>query len=126
MADEEAREYSVDCLLMNIDLAALPDDCRHRCSGWSGRSQPNAPPLLKQKPRSNGYGSSSRSCSAANLAGAPNGLDDDQLQLGFEDLHADIARVEAILSINDVKTPRSRTERPSLPAHLPVRTSGST
>src|SRR5258707_8778773 len=46
-------------------------------------------------------------------------LNADELQIGFEALHADIARVEAILSINDVKTPRSRTERPSLPAHLP-------
>src|SRR3984885_11444594 len=46
-------------------------------------------------------------------------LDDDQLQLSFEDLHADIARVEATLPSTTVKTPRSRTDRPSLPAHLP-------
>src|SRR5258706_7851761 len=48
-------------------------------------------------------------------------LDDDQLQLGFEDLTADIARVEATLPSEKGKTPasRSRTDRPSLPAHLP-------
>jgi transposase len=45
--------------------------------------------------------------------------DDDQLQFGFEDLHADIARVEATLPSTTVKTPRSRPDRPSLPAHLP-------
>src|SRR6267154_4708591 len=46
-------------------------------------------------------------------------LDDDQLHLGFEDLNADIARVEATLPLTTVKTPRSRPDRPSLPAHLP-------
>src|SRR5882672_5631645 len=46
-------------------------------------------------------------------------LDDDQLQLGFEDLNADIARVEATLLLTTVKTPRSRNGRQSLPAHLP-------
>src|SRR5438876_4687416 len=46
-------------------------------------------------------------------------LDHDQLQFGFEDLHADIARVEATLPSRTVKTPRSRPDRPSLPAHLP-------
>jgi len=35
-------------------------------------------------------------------------LDDDQLQFGFEDLHADIARVEATLPSTTVKMPRSR------------------
>src|ERR1700731_3751907 len=39
-------------------------------------------------------------------------LDDDQLRFGFEDLHADIARVEATLPSATVKTPRSRPDRP--------------
>ena len=39
-------------------------------------------------------------------------LDDDQLQLGFEDLDADIARVEATLPPAAVKTPHSRSRRP--------------
>ena len=47
-------------------------------------------------------------------------LDDDQLQLGFEDLGADIARVEARLpTATAAKRPKSQDERPSLPAHLP-------
>ena len=46
-------------------------------------------------------------------------LDDDQLQFGFEDLYADIARVEATLPSATVKTARSRPDRSSLPAHLP-------
>src|SRR5258707_1856385 len=48
-------------------------------------------------------------------------LDADQLQLGFEDLGADIARAEATLPPGAAKSPkaRSQTDRPSLPAHLP-------
>jgi hypothetical protein len=41
------------------------------------------------------------------------------LRFGFDDLHAEIARVEATLPSTTVKTPRSRPDRPSLPAHLP-------
>lgn len=49
-------------------------------------------------------------------------LDDDQMQLAFEDLSADIARVEAKLPVESpaktsVREPRG--ERPSLAAHLP-------
>ena len=49
-------------------------------------------------------------------------LDDDQLQLGFEDLNADIARAEARLPPGSVaKTPGRgpQADRASLPAHLP-------
>src|SRR5437764_12741663 len=47
-------------------------------------------------------------------------LDDDQLQLGFEDLGVDIARSEATLPPGAAKpsSARSQTDRPSLPAHL--------
>ncbi len=47
-------------------------------------------------------------------------LDDDQLQLDFEDLNADLARTEARLPISSAKgeTPKA-SERPSVPAHLP-------
>jgi transposase len=38
-------------------------------------------------------------------------LDDDQLQLGFEDLNADIARVEATLPPAVAKAPRLRPDR---------------
>ncbi|WP_245284971.1 IS66 family transposase, partial [Bradyrhizobium sp. th.b2] len=46
-------------------------------------------------------------------------LDDDQLQLGFKDISADLARAEAILPPARTKTARTQEERPSLPAHLP-------
>ena len=48
-------------------------------------------------------------------------LDDHQMQLGFEDLDADIARVEATLPSEEGQdtTHRSQSDRPSLPAHLP-------
>lgn len=47
-------------------------------------------------------------------------LDDDQLQLGLDDLNTDLARVEASLPPPPVgtKTPNAKCERPSLPAHL--------
>jgi transposase len=47
-------------------------------------------------------------------------LDDDQLRLGLEDLNTDLARVEASLPLPQAEagTPKTRDERPSLPAHL--------
>jgi transposase len=47
-------------------------------------------------------------------------LDNDQLQFGFEDLEADLARAEAKLPQGDAekRSPRSPGNRPSLPAHL--------
>jgi transposase len=48
-------------------------------------------------------------------------LNGDQLQFGFEDLDADIARLEATLPSAKGDTPSQRqlTDRPSLPGHLP-------
>jgi transposase len=48
-------------------------------------------------------------------------LDVDQLQFGFEDLEADLARAEAKLPSSAAKMPKltSATDRPSLPAQLP-------
>jgi hypothetical protein len=48
-------------------------------------------------------------------------LDDDQLQLGLDELNTDLAHVEASLPPPPVgtKTPNAKCERPSLPAHLP-------
>jgi transposase len=47
-------------------------------------------------------------------------LDDDQLQLGLEDINTDVARAEASLPLPTAKTetPKAQCERPSLPAHL--------
>jgi transposase len=46
-------------------------------------------------------------------------LDDGQLQLGFEDLNADLARTEARLPPAKAGTPKAQDERLSLPVHLP-------
>ncbi|EAQ33460.1 putative transposase [Nitrobacter sp. Nb-311A] len=48
-------------------------------------------------------------------------LDDEQLQLGFEDLNADLAHVETSLPPPPAESrpPRPQSERPSLPVHLP-------
>jgi hypothetical protein len=43
------------------------------CSGWCAGLRPSAQSFPRRRPRSNGSGSSYRSCSAASLVGAPNG-----------------------------------------------------
>jgi len=103
---------------MNIDLAALPDDVETlqrmvrtlaaECATLTeAEAEIERLRLIVQKLQRNQFGRRAER------------LDDDQLHLGFEDLNADIARVEATLPLTTVKTPRSRPDRPSLPAHLP-------
>jgi len=109
---------------MDIDLAALPDDvatlqrlvrdlAAGRESERTGLAEAQAEierlKLIVQKLQRSQFGRRAER------------LDDDQLRLGFEDLDADIARVEATLPSATFKTPRprSQTDRPSLPAHLP-------
>src|SRR5258705_996511 len=105
---------------MNINLAALPDDVEtlqrmvrtlaaERANLTEAQAEIERLRLIVQKLQRSQFGRRAER------------LDDDQLQLGFEDLNADIARVEATLPSEKVRTPasRSRTDRPSLPAHLP-------
>src|ERR1700692_70817 len=103
---------------MNIDLAALPDDvdtlrrmvqtlAAERVNLTAAQAEIERLRLIVQKLQRNQFGRRAER------------LDDDRLQFGFEDLHADIARVEATLSLVTVKTPRLRPDRPSLPARLP-------
>lgn len=108
---------------MNIDLAALPEDVDTlRCmisDLMAARDHERAEAraeidrlrtLVKMLQRSQFGRRSER-------------LDDDQLQLGLEDLDADIARMEAGLpSEESDAVPRARRNgegRPSLPDHLP-------
>ena len=108
---------------MNIDLAALPDDVDtlHRMIGDlavaldSERVEAQAEidrlrQIVKMLQR-NRFGRRSER------------LDDDQLQLGLEDLDADIARAEADLlpeaPDKEQKPRRASDDRPSLPDHLP-------
>jgi transposase len=103
---------------MNIDLAALPDDvdtlrrmvrtlAAERVNLTAAQAEIERLRLIVQKLQRSQFGRRAER------------LDDDQLQLGFDDLHADIARVEATLPPSAAKAPRSRPDRPSLPAHLP-------
>ena len=105
---------------MDIDLAALPDNVEtlqrmvrtlaaERANLTEAQAEIERLRLIVQKLQRSQFGRRAER------------LDDDQLQFGFEDLHADIARAEAILPPVAVKSPRvrSQTDRPSLPAHLP-------
>ena len=92
-----------------------------RCSGWCAPLPPSAPRLSEAQAEIERLRLIVKKLQRSQFGRRAERLDDDQLQLGFEDLGADIARVEARLPPAAAKTPRSRsqTERPSLPAHLP-------
>jgi transposase len=103
---------------MDIDLAALPDDvdtlqrmvrtlATERVNLTEAQAEIERLRLIVQKLQRSQFGRRSER------------LDDDQLLLGFDDLNADIARIEATLPPTAAKAPRMRAERPSLPAHLP-------
>ena len=105
---------------MNFDLAALPDDvamlqqmvrtlAADRAALTQAQAEIERLRLIVQKLQRSQFGRRAES------------LDSDQLQFGFEDLEADIARVEAKLAPEDAPAARSssRTDRPSLPGHLP-------
>ena len=105
---------------MNIDLAALPDDVEtlqrlvrslaaERTALTEAQAEIERLHLIIKKLQRNQFGRRAER------------LDDGQFQLGFEDLGADIGRVEATLPLAATKTPRSRLliDRPRMPAHLP-------
>jgi transposase len=105
---------------MDIDFAALPDDVEtlqrmvrglaaERTALSEAQAEIERLRLIVQKLQRSQFGRRAER------------LDDDQLQLGLEDLGADIARAEATLPPVAVKSPRTRSQidRPSLPAHLP-------
>jgi transposase len=102
---------------MNIDLATLPDDVEtlqrmvrtlaiERTILSAAQAEIERLRLIVQKLQRSQFGRRAER------------LDDDQIQFGFEDLAIDIAHVEATLPAATIKTPRLRTERPSLPPHL--------
>jgi hypothetical protein len=103
---------------MDIDLAALPGDVEtlqrmvrllaaERTSLSEAEAETERLHLIIKKLQRSQFG------------GRAERLDDNQLQLGLEDLNADIATAEAILPSTKTKTPRTQDERPSLPVHLP-------
>src|SRR5258705_8776601 len=105
---------------MDIDLAALPDDVEtlqrmvrslaaERTTLSEAQAEIERLRLIVQKLQRSQFGRRAER------------LDDDQLQLGFEDLGADIARAEATLPPGAAKSPRgpAQTDPPNPPAHLP-------
>jgi transposase len=104
---------------MNIDLAALPDDVEtlqrlvrslaaERTSLREANAEIERLNLIIKKLQRSQFGRRAER------------LDDDQLQLGLEDLNTDLARIEASLPLPQARTdtPKAQDERPSLPAHL--------
>jgi hypothetical protein len=104
---------------MNIDLAALPDDVEtlqrlvralaiERTSLREANAEIERLNLIIKKLQRSQFGRRAER------------LDDDQLQLGLEDLNTDLARVEASLPPPQAEadTLKARDKRPSLPAHL--------
>ena len=103
---------------MDIDLAALPDDVetlqrlvRSLAAERTGLSEAQAEierlHLIIKKLQRSQFGRRAER------------LDDDQLQLGFEDLEVELARTETRLPAVKAKAARPASQRPSLPAHLP-------
>ena len=103
---------------MDIDLATLPDDVEtlkrmvrtlaaERAALSEAKAEIERLRLIVQKLKRIQFGRRAER------------LDTDQLQFGFEDLEADLARAEARLP-SAAKTSRARSpvDRPSLPAHL--------
>jgi transposase len=106
---------------MNIDLAALPDDVEtlrrmvrslaaERTALSEAQAEIERLRLIVQKLQRSQFGRRAER------------LDEGQLQFGFEDLEADLARAEARLPSSAQKASSSkppRGDRPSLPSHLP-------
>ena len=100
---------------MDIDLAALPNDVEtlhrmvrtlaaDRTALSAAQAEIERLRLIVQKLQRSQFGRRAER------------LEDDQLQFGFEDLEADLARAEAELPLARTKTPRARTDRLRLPA----------
>lgn len=104
---------------MNIDLAASPDDVEtlqqvvralaaERINLREANAEIERLNLIIKKLQRSQFGRRAER------------LDDDHLQLGFEDLNTELARVEASppLPQAEVSTLKAQDERPSLPAPL--------
>jgi transposase len=100
---------------MNIDLATLPDDV-DTLQRMVRTLAAERPPLSEAQAEIERLRLIVQKLQRSQFGRRAERLDSDQLQFGFEDLHADIARVEATLASATVKTQRTRPNRSSLPA----------
>jgi hypothetical protein len=103
---------------MDIDLAALPDDVEtlqklvrllatERTNLGDAKAEIERLHLVIKQLQRSQFGRRNER------------LDDGQLQLGLEDLNADLAQTEARLSPLKTKAGKPELKRSSLPAHLP-------
>ena len=108
----------LDSAGMDIDVAALPDDVEtlrrmvrslaaERTALSEAQAEIERLRLIVRKLQRSQFGRRAER------------LDADQMQFGFEDLEADLARAEAKLPSRAEKTSRSTGNRPSIPSHLP-------
>src|ERR1700760_3923769 len=104
---------------MNIDLAALPDDVE-TLPRWVRALAPERTSLTEANAEIERLNLIIKKLQRSQFGRRAERLDDDQLQLGLEDLNTDLARVEASLPLPQAKadTPKAQDERPRLPAHL--------
>jgi transposase len=102
---------------MDIDLAALPDDVEalqklvrslaaERTTLREAKAEIERLNLIIKQLQRHQFGRRAE------------GLYNDQLHLGFEDIEVDLARVESRLPPDRTKPGKPEGERPSLPAHL--------
>ena len=103
---------------MDIDLAALPDDvatlqqlvrslATERTALSAAQAEIERLHLIIKKLQRSQFGRRAER------------VDQDQMQLGLEDLSCDVARVEATLPPAPAHKSQSQIDRPSMPAHLP-------
>jgi transposase len=104
-------------IIMNLDLAALPDDvatlknlvralASERTSLSEAQAEIERLRLIIRKLQRLQFGRRAEQ------------LDDDQLQLGLDDLNADLAKVESRIEAQAPPSPQARKDRASLPSHL--------
>src|SRR5258707_15056511 len=108
---------------MDIDLAAVPDDVEtlqrwvrtlatERASLTEAQAEIERLRLIVQKLQRSQFGRRAER------------LDDDQLQFGFEDLHADIGGAQPPLPPPQPKPPDGRPPHPTRPRPPPPRAAG--
>jgi transposase len=113
----EKLASQLSSIIMDIDLTALPDDvttlqeivrtlAAERANLSDAQAEIERLRLIIRKLQRSQFGRRAER------------LDDDQLQLGFDDLNGDLGRVEARLPSAKTTPSEAPAERPSLPRHL--------
>jgi transposase len=113
----EKLASQLSSIIMDIDLTALPDDvttlqeivrtlAAERANLSDAQAEIERLRLIIRKLQRSQFGRRAER------------FDDDQLQLGFDDLNGDLGRVEARLPSAKTTPSEAPAERPSLPRHL--------